>query len=381
MPAQLSSLFRSPILTIWFSVSAGQRPPRSVNSLICAAKAVLGARVEKSKAESLRKELSARGLVDKTLASVDDGNCVVIPLTGEPPRNLLAVQSATVVDRTFPTRKHTRDPIDIIVETAPVPDHLVQSLPRKWELFGDVLVLRLDRSLDSYEEPIAKSYASVLGAKTVLRDVGGISGEFRRPELKKILGEDTVTVHVENEVKFRFDVSQIMFSSGNMEERIRMAELKCDDETVVDMFAGIGYFSIPLAVYQKPKRVLACEINPVAHAYLKENIRMNGVYGTVHPVLGDNRDLLGADFADRVIMGYVKTTHEFLPTAMRVVKSGGVIHYHETCPNELLPDRPPQRIRDNAKGCRVEIERLKEIKSYAPGISHVVVDARVFKPV
>ncbi|MBE3043191.1 class I SAM-dependent methyltransferase family protein, partial [Candidatus Bathyarchaeota archaeon] len=76
----------------------------------------------------------------------------------------------------------------------------------------------------------------------------------------------------------------------------------------------------------------------------------------------------------------VKTTHEHLPAAVRLLKSGGVIHYHETCPNELLPNRPVQRILENVKGGRMEVIRMKEIKSYAPGVTHVVVDAKIFKP-
>jgi len=358
----------------------GGGPPRSVNSLVGAAKTVLGARVERSEAESLRKELSVLGLVDKTHAIVDEEGGVVIPVVTGPPEDLLHSHSAVLVERSFPTRKSRKDPIDEILEVVSVPEALKPALPRKWELFGDVLVLRLDPSLDNHEDAIARSYSSVLRAKTVLRDVGGVKGEYRKPVLRKIIGSDTVTVHVENGVKFKFDVSEIMFSSGNVEERTRMAGIKCDGETVVDMFAGIGYFSLPLAVYQNPKKVIACELNPVAHSFLVENVRLNGVYGTVEPILGDNRDLPGTSIADRVIMGYVKTTHEFLPTALRLLRSGGVVHYHETCPNELLPHRPVQRILESAKGCRVEVERLKEIKSYAPGISHVVVDARIFKP-
>jgi tRNA wybutosine-synthesizing protein 2 len=100
----------------------------------------------------------------------------------------------------------------------------------------------------------------------------------------------------------------------------------------------------------------------------------------VKPVLGDNRDLPGEGIADRVVMGYVKTTHEYLPTAIRLLKSGGIIHYHETCPNELLPNRPVQRILASAAAGKVDIMRMKEIKSYAPGVSHVVIDARIVKP-
>lgn len=369
-------MFRSPIPTIWFSVTAAE----SVNILIGAAKAVLGARVERSKAEVVRKELSSLGLVDKTHAIIDEGGSVVIPIVSDPPEALVRLHSATVVERLFPPRTFRKDPIDEILEAISIPESLKPVLPRKWELFGDVLVIRLDRVLDDFEEIVAESYASVLHAKTVFKDVGGISGEFRRPILKKIFGTDSVTVHIENGIKFKFDVSQIMFSSGNVDERLRMSEIECDGETVVDMFAGIGYFSLPLAVYQKPSRIIACEVNPVAHSFLVDNIRLNGVYGLVEPVLGDNRELPGSELADRVIMGYVKTTHEFLPVALRLLKKEGVIHYHETCPNELLPDRPVERIIENAKGYKVDIERIKEIKSYAPGISHVVVDARILKP-
>ncbi len=355
--------------------------PRSVKRLIVTANAVLGASVGRSEAESLRKELSALGLVDRLYIISEEQGRVIVPLVREPPGGLLDSHSAVLIERTFRRREARRDPIEDILEIAPVPEQLKPALPRKWELFGDVLVLRMDRSLNEFESKIAESYASVLHAKAVLRDVGGVQGEYRQPVLRKILGDDTVAIHLENGIRYKFDVSQIMFSSGNIEERARMAELKCDGETVVDMFAGIGYFSLPLAVYQKPKSVIACELNPVAHAYLVENIRMNGVYGIVRPVLRDNRDLPGADIADRVIMGYVKTTHEFLPTALRLVKSGGIIHYHETCPNELLNQRPVQRLTDAARGYRVEIKRIKGIKSYAPGITHVVVDARIFKPV
>jgi tRNA wybutosine-synthesizing protein 2 len=211
--------------------------------------------------------------------------------------------------------------------------------------------------------------------------VGGIKGEYREPVIRTLLGKDTVATHLENGIRYKFDAAKIMFSSGNIEERLRMADLMCDGETVVDMFAGIGYFSIPLAVYQRPSKVIACELNPVAFRYLTENVALNQVSRIVKPVLGDNRDLAGEGIADRVIMGYVKTTHEHLPAAVRLLKSGGVIHYHETCPNELLPNRPVQRIQENVKGGRMEVIRMKEIKSYAPGVTHVVVDAKIFKPV
>lgn len=340
---------------------------------------MLSARVEREKAEAFRKELSSLHLVDTKVLIIEDKRFVFIPLAAMPSQGLLREFGATLEDASFPPRKSKKDPIDLILDVTMIPVSLKPALPRKWEQFGDVLVLRLDHSLDRYEAPVAKAYASVLGAKTVLRDVGGISGDLRQPVIRTILGSDTIATHLENGIKYRFDAAKIMFSSGNVEERTRMAETRCDDETIVDMFAGIGYFSIPLAVYQKPRKVIACELNPIAHSFLVENIGLNKVGHAVDPILGDNRQLEGDSFADRVIMGYVKTTHEFLPAALRLVKDRGMIHYHETCPNELLPERPIQHLMEGAKGAEVVVERMKEIKSYSPGVSHIVVDARIFK--
>jgi tRNA wybutosine-synthesizing protein 2 len=340
---------------------------------------VLGVRVERARAEELRRELAMFHLVDKTVSILDDGDFVEIPVIREPVEGLLARYGAAVVDMAFPARQFMKDPIEIISEQAEIPDPLKQLLPPKWEQFGDVVVLRLDHALDRYDAQVARAYAGVLKARTVLRDLGGIGGEFREPMVKPIFGSDAVTTHIENGIKFRFDVSRIMFSSGNQEERTRMSSIRCDGETVIDMFAGIGYFSIPIAARQRPRKVIACELNPVAHSFLKENIRLNGVEGTVEPVLGDNRELPGESVADRVIMGYVKTTHEFLPAAVRLVKDGGIVHYHETCPNELLDTRPTKHLAEGARGCRVVVESTRLVKSYAPGVSHVVLDARIFK--
>jgi len=320
--------------------------------------------------------LQRRRLVDKTRAIVEELGYVVIPVLGTPDRDLLAEYGATLVESSFPERKHRRDPIEEIRTSLALPPDLLRLLPDRWELLGNVLVISLDPALDPYEKEIAEAYGTVLDAKAVLREVGWISGDLRTPVMRRVFGSDTVTVHLENGILYKFDAEKIMFSSGNMEERMRMADTECKGETIIDMFAGIGYFSLPLAVYQKPHRIVSCELNSVSFGFLKENISLNHVEDVIEPVLGDNRDLPGEGIADRVIMGYVKTTHEFLPTALRLLKDGGIIHYHETCPNALLPHRPLERLKGAGKGQLVEIVRYKEIKSYAPGVSHVVVDAR-----
>ncbi|UCG69505.1 MAG: class I SAM-dependent methyltransferase family protein [Thermoplasmata archaeon] len=270
-------------------------------------------------------------------------------------------------------------PFENILESLIIPDHLKAILPKKWELLGDVLLLKLPDELEAIKEKIAGAYAQELQAKTVLKDKG-IQGDFREPEVELLWGSETETVHKENGVKFKLDCAKLMFSSGNIDERIRMASVASEDEIVVDMFAGIGFFSIPMAVHSRPKKVYAIEVNPVAHQYLCENIQLNDVNNIVSPFLGDNRDFEGEKIADRIVMGFLDDTHRYLPKALSILKEkGGVIHYHEKCPNELLDKRPIKRIKKEAEKRKLDIILLnkKIVKSYAPGVSHVVLDVGI----
>ena len=260
-----------------------------------------------------------------------------------------------------------------------LPAELLGKLPKHWVQIGDVLILPLRQELEPYKHRIAEVYAQVLGVKTVLRK-GRIGGEFRETNYEVLYGSDTVTVHVENGIKYKLDVARIMFSPANVKERIRMAKVARPGELVVDMFAGIGHLSLPMAVHGKA-RVIAIEKSPYTFQFLVENIELNGVQDRMTAYNIDNRDFPGEDIADRVLMGYVVTTHEFIPKALSIAKDEAVIHYHNTVPERLMPKEPFETFRRIAKEHGYEAEKLNEliIKRYAPGVWHVVVDIRVFK--
>jgi tRNA wybutosine-synthesizing protein 2 len=259
-----------------------------------------------------------------------------------------------------------------------IPKDLLRKLPDKWEKIGDVLIIKLPEYLKKYEKEIGKSYGLYLKCKTVLNDIGGISGVYREPNVSRIYGvKNTVTIHKENGIKYKLDPQKIMFSSGNMNERLRMANISNENEIVIDLFAGIGYFSIPIAVYSKPKKIFACEINPISYKYLCKNIILNNVTSIIEPLKGDNRKIAPKNIADRILLGYFGDTHNFLTTAIDCLKNHtGFIHYHDIFSNETVPESPLDNVKKIADkyNRNANLIESKHVKTFAPGISHFVFD-------
>src|SRR3989339_880268 len=97
-------------------------------------------------------------------------------------------------------------------------------------------------------------------------------------------------------------------------------------EAVIKMFAGIGYFSLPIAKLTKAKEVIAIEKNPTAYNLLTDNIHLNKINNII-AIQGDCR-IAARTFggkANRIIMGYFPGTEQFLPAAIWMAKPGCII--------------------------------------------------------
>lgn len=243
----------------------------------------------------------------------------------------------------------------------------------KWKRIGDILILDSKFQYDSYQdlENLSKKH----NVKTIMK-IDHIQGTKREPVYNIIYGSETETINKENGCLFKLDLAKVMWSKGNNNERLRIAKLVEDDEVVLDMFAGIGYFSIPIGVHSNVKQIYSIEINPNSYFYLNENIKLNKL-DNVTPILGDCKIHAPKYKADRIVMGYVKTTHHYLDVAINSLNEGGILHYHETVPEKLMKTRPVDRIISQAGDRDVEILKINKIKKYAPGVEHVVVDARI----
>jgi tRNA wybutosine-synthesizing protein 2 len=245
---------------------------------------------------------------------------------------------------------------------------------------GDLALVRLPRDFTGDLAELGKKVLNRGGVRTVLL-VEGVEGWERVPKVRFLAGsEETETVHREYGWLYCLDASKVMFSLGNSYERLRMSRLPHEGEVVVDMFAGVGQFTIPLAK-SKAGRVVAFEINPEAYRYLVKNIQLNKVSEKVTAYNDDCRNAVKyglAHGADRVVMGYLFGTIEYLPAALQIAKDGAAIHFHEAAePREGWKNLYNKCLAvSETMEYRLELSGYRVVKSYSPKIWHYVLDLR-----
>ncbi|WP_247003618.1 class I SAM-dependent methyltransferase [Halosolutus gelatinilyticus] len=368
------------------------------------ADAPLAAIVEKHRTETAIESLRVEGVYDDSRRVREDGpDRVALPVT-EPPAETRVLE----VVRQLDPEPRTRDLADLLAERG-WSEADRERVPGSWAVIGSVALVTIPEECPD-ETDLGEALLELHGeADSVLADEGiandGTAGTYREPRTRLVAGErDTETVHVEHGTRYGLDPAKVMFSPGNQAERARMGDLVGDDERVFDMFAGIGYFALPMA--RAGARVTATELNPTAFRYLVENAMLNDVADRIDAYMADCRDLAGDLEADRIVMGYYgrsdsdevtdgdgqvgdrstndhgtrsNEAHTFLPAAIEALVPGGVVHYHEATPEPVLWERPESRLERAVDDVDRTLEILdrRRVKSHSAGVEHVVLDARI----
>lgn len=326
-------------------------------------------RVRKEKVEEVRKLAEKIGAKDKRRFIKPVGEFVEIPILDGYERFF---EGYEIIWQSSPVENPRKELSELLKDR--IPKELHRSIPNSYKIIGDLAIVKIGKEIEKYAHDIANAILiSNPRIRSVWRDLGK-EGMIRKPRLELLAGEGSETIHVENGCLFKLDITKVMFSLGNHHERHRVAK-EVDEEIVVDMFAGIGYFSIPIA--KRAEKVYAIEINPEAYGYLLENIKLNHLDNII-PILGDSMLLTPEGIADRVIMGHI-FCHEFLEIAIKALDRRGIIHYHESTPLKVL-ERPLMRVQKASRimGKNCKILNFHKVKNYSPGVVHVVVDALVY---
>jgi len=263
---------------------------------------------------------------------------------------------------------------------------LLGLLPSKWERFSDVALLPSSAFRDEWvaytSDELWLAVAGALKSDKVAR-LGEISGGMRESSVEMLLGEEDWVVRRESGVDYGYNLTKCMFSAGNVNERRRMGEVAGAEEIVVDLYAGIGYYSLPILVHSQASHVHCCEWNPNAVRALETNLESNGVTGrcTVH--FGDNQITAATleGIADRVVLGLLPSSEDGYGLAMGALRpSGGVLHVHgaaEAGNHASWAVSVIRSLREMGGGRTVNAAEPLRVKSYAPHWDHVVLDVSV----
>ena len=201
-----------------------------------------------------------------------------------------------------------------------------------FDQIGNIIIIRIPDSLISKKKLIGETLLDqVKSAKSIFYQSSSVDGEFRTRDLEILAGDDkTETEYKESGCRFFVDVRNVFFSPRLSSERTRIAEFVNNDEVIVNMFGGVGIFSI-IAAKMKRCTVFNIDINPLAAKLCKKNIAINKLVGNVISIEGDASQVINSQLenkSDRTLMLLPEKSDEFLDSAILSTKSGGIIHYY-----------------------------------------------------
>lgn len=231
---------------------------------------------------------------------------------------------------------------------------------KSYDIIGNIAVIRLPESLKQRSKIVAEAIMQAhQRVKTVLRQAGPVSGDFRTRELEWVAGEmKTETVHKEHGCLLKVNLEKCYFSPRLSYERNRIAQKIQPGEVIVNMFAGVGSYSIIIAKHREAEKIFSIDINPAAIQCMQENIKLNKVGGRVISILGDAKRVIEGrlqNVADRILMPLPEKAYEYLNYALLALKpTGGWIHYYDF-EHAKKPEDPIEKVKTKVS------EKLKKL--------------------
>ena len=295
-----------------------------------------GVRIPLSEGETVRRELIASGVVDRTLRPRVEDGYLLVPGVEE---------------------------IENAVKLEFGENSVREELPRH-EQVGGLVILQEDDV-----EGAKKILRNRPNAHTALFATSPVEGEFRTRTFKVLAGENTTqTLYNEYGKRMVIDLSAAYFSARLANERQRLVSQMGENEYILDMFAGVGPFGVTLGA--KAGFMVCNDINPHAVYLMQQNLAMNHIQSVV-PMVGDAKNLpemLNGMKFDRIIMNLPFTAYEFLEAAAKLAKPSCTIHLYS------LVEREGEHLDDIKKAFPGATVTEKAIRSYSPTSWHAVYD-------
>jgi tRNA wybutosine-synthesizing protein 3 len=367
--------------------------------------------VDKSDASIIRQSLTTAKLVDDKFVITEVDSMIAIPILDTDKVKKLTWYDDTkheITELNSPPRNQKFTPAEQMTRNITLYlkqnfdsdiAGLIVNLPQKWEMFGDLAIIPNSAMNNSQWQVLIGSItqkqrreiwqiiAQTLKVKRLARQDKIATDMMRTSQVEMLLGDSGEVEINDFGVKFWLDVTKVMFSSGNVTERHRIGNIDMSGEVIVDAFAGIGYYTLPMLVRSNAQHVYACEINPNSIQALENGAKLNNVSERLTIFEGDNLSTMKQVYhlADRVHLGILPSSEKAWQSAINCLKSnGGMLHIHMNVEEEKIDDFVTYCIESIAKLAKqlgregiVAAKHVEKVKWYAPRMRHIVIDVSV----
>lgn len=258
----------------------------------------------------------------------------------------------------------------------------IEMVPSSFDVIGDIIIFSdFPKGLSKKEKIIGKEILkNFKQIKSIFKKTKKYSGKFRTPKLKLLSGENNKeTIHKENNVSLKLNVEKVYFSPRLSEERKRIFKQIKNDGTVLVMFSGCSIYPLVIAKNSNVKKIYGIEINPTAHKYALENLKLNKI-NNVKLLLGDVKEEIpkfNKKFS-RIIMPLPQGAENFLNLALNKIKRNGIIHFY----NFSEENKYENIIKIINKECKKRNKKCKILNivkcgQFSPRVFRICVDFKV----
>ncbi len=278
-----------------------------------------------------------------------------------------------------------REPFLKVLAREVLGPEIAEKIWSRIEILGDIALIRKPLDFDDVEalrrlgEELLKRLPYV---KSVWLAISPVRGMERVRQYLHLAGEKkSETIYREHGCSFVLDITKVYVSPVLGYDHIRTARMVRDGERILNMFAGIGGYSIVISKHAKPSYVLSIDLNPYAVKYLKTNVELNRVEHLNDVVLGEAISVTSSMPREfhRVLMPLPELWREALRAALKAVKMGGYIHPHifvEANRRKEAFEKASQIVGEELRslGAMHRIVGGHVIRSVGPRKYHVVLD-------
>jgi len=257
----------------------------------------------------------------------------------------------------------------------------LKHLKTAYDVLGDMAIIEIDKPLEKKEKVIGQTLLQInKSIKKVAKKIGIHKGLYRLQKLKIIAGQKKKeVVYKENNIVLKFNPEKVYFSPRLSTERKRVYKLVKPGETVLVMFSGCAPYPAVISKNTKANKIVGIEINPSAHKYGLENLRINKL-NNIELYLGDVKNIvpkLNTKF-DRILMPLPKSAEDFLQTALSVAKKGSIIHFYDFLEDTEF-SKAEEKVKKACSKAKLKYKPIILVKcgQHAPHVSRVCFDFKI----